>query len=113
MAEYLKLLEHALPPAARDALAVFARYVRGEAKAKDLTSARVRCWQAADAIADSTDLSRKETCALRAAVCSLHEEPQRCEDLADVVDWFLMLANRVEDHASQAEPLLRRFLVET
>lgn len=113
MAEYLKLLEPALPPEARDALAVFERYARGEATGKELTAARVRCWQAANAIATSTDLTRKETCALRAAICLLHEEPQPGEDLAEVIEWFLMLANRVEDHASQAEPLLRHFLVDT
>src|SRR2546421_7064242 len=113
MAEYLKLLEPALPPEARDALAVFARYEHGEASAKELTAARVRCLEAADAIAKSTDLTHKETCLLRAAVCFLFEEPQSGRDLAEVIEWFLMLANRVEDHASQAEPLLRRFLVET
>lgn len=113
MAEYLKLMEHALPLEASDALAVFARYDRGEADAKELTAARVRCWEAADAIGDSSDLTRKEICALRAAVCFLHEEPQPGGDLADLIDWFLMLANRVEDHLPEAEPLLRRLLVNT
>jgi len=71
MAEYLKLLEHALPLEARDALAICARYERGEASAKELTAARVRCWQAPDAIATSTDLSLEKTCARRAAICFL------------------------------------------
>jgi len=109
MLDCLELVEPpALPETVVAALAVARRYQTGAASAEQLTAERVRCWEEVRERGHATELHDRETAALRAAMCVLYVEPGAGETVADVLPWFLLLVNRLEDHAPRQLALLRK-----
>ena len=106
MLTYLSLSAATLPEVAKDGLSIFGRFDAGLGTPAELESARVRCWEYLELRSESTQLDTPSTCAIRAAICLLYPSASNCDDLYELVSWFLTLANRVEDHTDQLDSLL-------
>jgi hypothetical protein len=109
MLDCLALIEERwLPPIAVEALDVARRFQAGDAPAAELTAERVRCWQHLRERGHTSQLEDDETVAIRATLCALYAEPGSGETAGDLLPWFLVLVNRLEDRSSDELALLKR-----
>jgi hypothetical protein len=84
MIEALTRVTGQLPPVARNAAALANRFSTGVASLEEMTSERVRLWEAISGREGSDD---PEVPRIRAALCVLY--PPNSEETFDIVDHFL------------------------
>lgn len=107
MISYLSNMKDSLPEVAHNGLQIAEKFHDGLSTHIDLENARVKCWEFLDKKSASLDVTDPENCAVRAAICFLYADPPS-DDLPELLEWFLVLANKVEDHSSEIAPLLER-----
>jgi hypothetical protein len=108
MVAYLALMQFTLPSVVKKSMEVAAQFDDGSAPPEAIEAARVECWESVDAMSKATNFDDKDYFSLRAAICLLYPTAPD-DDLPEVIDWFLDMANKVEDHSAESNSLLQTF----
>lgn len=112
MIAYLSDLKSPLPDVAERGLNV-ARKVRiGHADASELERARIECWKYLSERSASTETTSPLYCGVRAVICVLWDNVPQGGDVADLLDFFLLVANRFEDRSDMIEFLFQKFILQ-
>jgi hypothetical protein len=106
MVAYLASVGDNLPQVVLKGMEVATRFNEGAATSEELEGARVACWKIVDSESENTDFQAADRCVVRAAICFLYASPPD-DDLPEVIDWFLALANNARGHPADIQLLLR------
>ena len=98
-------IRHRLPPLAEQALELAEGYATVTVSAADVIRIRAACWRQLRGREMETD--DPSTCAFRAVICVLYSREEGQQDnLVDLLSFFLVLVNRIEQRYDQQSRLL-------
>lgn len=109
---YLDCLESIrddFPDVARDAITVAEDFCYGDASSQELEASREACWNYLKKKKIELNLKKKETCMVRAVICSLNSDFRACE-IGDSLDFFADMMYRLGKGSTVNRLLIEHFL---